>query len=541
MQKTISFRIFQLIILLWLCFLSPPAHATFPGESIAFWETESFNESNDPLYQKIYGLAKEKKYQEALNLLEGKEKSASGTGTPMILKAILLNDLGQPIEALNAMRTGYMEQSRHPAIHFGYCQIYRKLGSAEPSERACQIAVQQHPNSPEAHFEYAETLKSLGKMRLAIKELVEAAALDPAYEEYPYEIGQLYSYLNEFDEAEASYQKAISVNPRHLEALYQLAYLSAARGNAEASYGYIQTLMDLDRNHPLVSSARILKDYLDQKATDKLTLNNVPYLYHKKKSKSMYTARKYGLALLEIQTAARIKSDDPEIQEILVGLSSLLLRQFVTEKAVNQLLQLAQGNSSLQARCYQELGDLMVFRGNMSKAREQYEHAVQLGDPGNLAKTTLEELPEQSPDFKNQLNPDEMFIQPAAVLNKKGEIFAHFKMYKRAVLLYSASIQMDPEHLMSMLNMGAAYYKLGNLERAITILKRTLKTHPNHPHMDGHRLLLAQVYAKKGEALDAIENLKIALKLNPNLQKIIQSDPGFESLRNRQDFQKLFQ
>ncbi|MFQ5444772.1 MAG: tetratricopeptide repeat protein, partial [Nitrospinales bacterium] len=229
------------------------------------------------------------------------------------------------------------------------------------------------------------------------------------------------------------------------------------------------------------------------------------------------------------------------IQEILVGLSSLLLRQFITEKAVNRLLQLTQGNSSLQARCYQELGDLMVFRGNMTKAREKYEKAVQLGDPGNLAKTTLDELPEQSPGFKNQLNPDELFIQPAAVLNKKGEIFAHFELYKRAVLLYSASIQMDPNNLMSMLNMGAAYYKLGNFARAITILERTLKTHPNHAHMDGHRLLLAQVYAKKGDPGAAMENLKIALKLNPGLEKIIQSDPGFENLRNREDFQKLFQ
>ena len=135
-----------------------------------------------------------------------------------------------------------------------------------------------------------------------------------------------------------------------------------------------------------------------------------------------------------------------------------------------------------------------------------------MGDPNGISKITLEEFPEIINKVKQQpLDPNVLFINPIEALNRKGEIFAHYGMYQRALGIYSMILRMDPVNLTALLNTATVNYKKEKYNRVISILERLFVIHPNHEHIIAHRLLLARSYVMKGDLGDGIKNLEIVV------------------------------
>lgn len=528
------------LLLISLLHFPLPAEATFPGKAIVFWDASISNEVNDPEYQQVLDLAREKNYAKAMAIIEKKILAMPKEGTPLYLKALLLNEMGIYAEALSFARKGSALQPRHPAVYFANCQIYRNLGEAESSDRGCKIAADQHPEAPEAHYEAAQVLMLTGNMTEATKELDLATKLNSTNVRYPFERGMAYFYLNKYDEAEKSFLQALSIDPDDMEANYQLGYLYAAKKKKDKALPYIQRILKSGKTHPNVQSAEALMDHLNKGTLDKLTLKTDHKTYHTNRAQAFYKAGKYGPALIEIQTSARLNPKDLKIQQILVGMLSTLMRLNQTEDAVKHLLELAKGNTLIEGSGQQELGDIYVLRGDFKEAKTHYEKARELGDPNEIAKISLSEFPKDTSIPAWQLNQDEIFIQPTEALNRKGEVFAHYGMYERSIAIYGMVLQMDPNHLMGKLNTATAYYQTKKYGPAISILEKTLISNPNHEQILAHRLLLAQAYARKGDLEGSIKNLEASIKLNPGIKKIIESDPAFESLRNKDSYKNLF-
>ena len=59
------------------------------------------------------------------------------------------------------------------------------------------------------------------------------------------------------------------------------------------------------------------------------------------------------------------------------------------------MISIAGENAILTAKSYQELGDIEVLRGNLTKARSYYGQVLKLSDPNGIARRTLEELPKK--------------------------------------------------------------------------------------------------------------------------------------------------
>ncbi len=134
------------------------------------------------------------------------------------------------------------------------------------------------------------------------------------------------------------------------------------------------------------------------------------------------------------------------------------------------------------------------------------------------------------------LDTTEPFFQPADALNRKGEVFAHYRMYQRALALYSLALRSHPGHLMSKLNTAAAFYHMGAPHKSITLLERALISHPDHENILSHRVLLAKAYAQKGDRKGAIENLKVIQKIKPSVLKALHNDPAFKELKDHEIF-----
>ncbi|MCA9483345.1 MAG: tetratricopeptide repeat protein [Nitrospina sp.] len=520
-----------------LFFFPPHAQATFPALEIALWDSHFAKEDrSNPEYLKVLELAKNKKFGEALTIVEGLSGAYPEKGTPKILKSLLLYELGRYVDSYKALQEARNIQPRHPAVHFIHCELYRELGVVALAERSCAIAVDQHPDQADAFFERALTLSAAGEMEKANGALEQAAELAPANADYPFQMGLNFNYLGDTGKAIQAFRKTLELNPNHLEAAYQLGYAYATQNDMKLAEQYLNQVYDTRLDDPQVEEARVLLEFLKTNGPSKLPSRVEPAQYHRARSQKLYQQGTYGLSLFEIQTAARLAPQDLAIQQILIGLSSLLLRLEVTEQAVQHFLEISGDNKDLKAKGYQELGDLYVMRGNMPKAKEYYEQALKLGDPGDISKTSLEELPAAGAIPRIDFT-EPWFLNPPEALNQKGEVFAHYGMYKRAVNLYSMALRMDPNNLISKLDTAMAYYKSEQFNRAIAILEKTLVSHPNHSHIFSHRILLAKAYAQAGNDSEAVDNLKKAKEINPAKMAVLKTDPVLKRFAGETVFQ----
>ena len=352
------------------------AQAIFPGENIVFGNRGQSNEQNNEALMKAYDLATQKKHKQALTLIEQNIVNSPKLATLHVMKGLVLNEMGEYLLANRALNKGLSIETRHPGVQYGFCEVYRNLGMSEPSLQACKIAEEMHIRSPEAHYEYAQTLIATGKMELANKSLSTAAQLDPKNTQYHYQRGMNFYYLNRYDAAEKSFLKALSIDSTDVNSSYQLAYLYAARKKVKLANQQIEKVLRIQKEHPKIHSAKLLLEYVKKNALDKLPLKIIPHDYHVGRSKSHYRSGAYGLSLIEIETAERLKPDNLQIKEILIGLTGFLLRISKTEKAINRMISIVGETDTATAKGYQELGDIEVLRGNLSKARTYYEKVL---------------------------------------------------------------------------------------------------------------------------------------------------------------------
>ncbi len=536
-MKRVSITI--LLALLMSATIPFPAQATFPDKSVVFWDLGQSDEKKDKELMKAYDLATQKEYEQALEIIEKKMQASPRQATLHVMKGLIFNEMRKYLPAIKSLNESQMMEARHPGVHYGFCEVYRNLGMSKLSLQACRVAEEIHIHLPEAHYEYAQILKATGDMKYANKALATAAELDPDNAQYHHERGMNFYYLNQYDDAEKSFQKALEIDPTDVDSGYQLAYIYAARKKADPAKKQIEKILKIRKEHPKLQSAKILLEYVENNALDKLPLEIVPYKYHVGRSKSLYKSGQYGLALIEIETAARLKPNDIKIKEILAGLTGFLLRVDKTEKVIKEMISLAGEKSVIAAKGYQELGDIEIVRGNLTQARSFYEKALKLSDPNGIARQTLDELPEKVELNTRPLPKTEFFIEPSEALNRKGEIFAQYKMHKRAISMYSLALRINPHHLPSMLNTATTYYNSTNYGKAISILERLLISHPQHENILSHHILLAQAYVKSGNRGKGLKNIAIAIKLNPAVKKLIRANPEFEPLKDIDEFQGL--
>ncbi|SVB03273.1 uncharacterized protein METZ01_LOCUS156127, partial [marine metagenome] len=347
------------LFILSLGFTNPfQAQATFPEKNVVFWDLGQSDEQKDKELVKAYDLAKQKNYKQALEAIEQKIQVSANSTTLYVMKGLILNEMREYIPSVRALNKAQTIEARHPGIHYGFCEVYRNLGMSDLSLRGCRIAEEIHRLSPEVHYEYAQTLIAVGEMTLANKSLSTAAQLDPSNALYHYQKGMNFYYLNQYDNAEQSFQKAISIDAVDVDSAYQLAYIFAARQKSNLAKKQIKKVLQIKKEHPKIESAKLLLEYVEKNALDKLPLEIIPHEYHIGKSKSYYKSKDYGLALIEIETAAKLKPDDTQIKEILIGLTGFLLRINKAEKVIKKMISIVGETDIIAAKGYQELGDI---------------------------------------------------------------------------------------------------------------------------------------------------------------------------------------
>ncbi len=195
------------------------------------------------------------------------------------------------------------------------------------------------------------------------------------------------------------------------------------------------------------------------------------------------------------------------------------------------------------------LGHKLINLGQFSKSAEQFEEYMKLqpDNPiviGNLAADYV--LIYQYQASVNPSAADRASLDRALVLCEQGmkitpdvsslwdtmgQIYTFetgLKNYDRALACLQRGLSLDPNNAMINFHLGGTLVKRGNFDDGIPFLKTTIKNQPEI--VDAHKFL-AYAYKGKGLLREAVDELSIYLKLQPNAPDFTKVSKDVQDLR----------
>jgi tetratricopeptide (TPR) repeat protein len=109
--------------------------------------------------------------------------------------------------------------------------------------------------------------------------------------------------------------------------------------------------------------------------------------------------------------------------------------------------------------------------------------------------------------------------EPAEEHFKRGNELSLSGEFEEAVAEYEQALEIEPENVDLMSNLGVAYYNLGQLDKAIDQYSRAIEIAPNDADI---RSNLAAAYVQKHQTSGALDQLDRALE---EYQKAVQLEP----------------
>lgn len=97
---------------------------------------------------------------------------------------------------------------------------------------------------------------------------------------------------------------------------------------------------------------------------------------------------------------------------------------------------------------------------------------------------------------------------------KRGNELSRAGKFEEAVVEYEQALEIEPENVDLLSNLGVAYYNLGQLDKAIDHYSRAIEIAPNDADI---RSNLAAAYVQLDQLDNALEEYKKAVELNPSL------------------------
>jgi superkiller protein 3 len=265
---------------------------------------------------------------------------------------------------------------------------------------------------------------------------------------------------------------------------------------------------------------------------------------------------------------------DPSHNLSLYNLSVIYLEQRKDADAVPCLLKLT-NVGIYKEHSLQSLGDISLSAGNTLSALAYYRRVLELNPRSVTALRNLGNVHYALSQIDEALT----YYERALKLNPLDHLtlFNLGNVYRlkgdtpRAIELYKSSVQYDPSYWKSHFSLGLSYSYVDQYDDAIAEYQKTLELNPGYPdayYNMGNAYRFKGLYDKmvesymkalelrpgfkevlynmacyhasvKGDKKTALEWVRKALALDPNLKERMRTDKDLESLRQDKEFQRL--
>ena len=174
-----------------------------------------------------------------------------------------LAQLGQLVEAENALQTAIDREPYFTAAYVNLADVYRQAGREDEAESLLRSAIESNAQDPAGHFALGLSLVRSQQLPAALEALDQAAALAPNDPYYQYVTGVALNSTGERGAALQRLREAHDRFPGHRDTLFALATIHRDGAEFDEAELYARRLLALSPADP---AARALLDELETAA-----------------------------------------------------------------------------------------------------------------------------------------------------------------------------------------------------------------------------------------------------------------------------------
>jgi tetratricopeptide (TPR) repeat protein len=336
--------------------------------------------------------------------------------------------------------------AKNPNCWLGYNNLglaLQEKGLIDQAMDLYQKALKIHPDYAEAHDNLGVALLQKGRVDEAIDHLQKAVALRPGHLEGYDDLGSALFQKGLVDQAMDQYRRVLKINPNSIGAHNNL-------GNAFLRKGQVDEAMDQYQKALAI----------DPRSAE--TLDNLG---------NAFTAeRQLDRAIDQYQKALEI---DPNLADVHHNLGVALLKEGRPDEAIGQYKRAVELDPHYAA-AYFHLGNALAQKEEVDDAIAQYQKALAI-DPNlaevrhNLDLALLQKKAHEA--LKNNSNSAGAYTNLGNVLLQKGQVDEAIDQYRKAIVIDGTAVEAHN-------NLGIAWAKKGQLDAAIIEFRKTLELNP---------------------------------------------------------------
>lgn len=451
--------------------------------------------------------------------LDPNNVAAHRVATLMLLKAGRTKQAAEEFGKVLKLRNGDLEGALIDLVKWLDTEV-----SKEDGLKAMQFFVEQFPKVAELHFAYALLATNKGEQQLALKETERALALHPDWNRARLLQAQVMSQMGDSEAARGAVQKALKRDPGNTRLRLIYSQFLAKTGDYPAAERELQRILEKDPGNQdarfVLASTWLEMGRLDQAAQEFNRLTGVA-----KWESQAY----FSLGLIEarrgrlgraLQWFDKVASGPLEFDARVNGITALI--------NLGRLDEARQRLSVVRKRFPNEAVRLYLLEAELLSKNKDYEAAFE------LLSEALEELPDQvellysralvaeqldridvlEADLRAVLdkNPND----PNA-LNALGYTLAdRTDRLDEAQKYLDQAIGLKPDDPAIMDSYGWLQYRLGNLEKALSYLRKAYEKVPD-PEIGAH---FGEVLWESGERKEAKRVWNESWKKDPDQDDI---------------------
>ncbi len=438
--------------------------------------------------------------------------------------------------------------------------LMRQGKRTEAAEVNSQI-LKDDPNDNDARGLSATFMLDRGDVTKALTELQAVVTRAPDNPVARYNLGRAHAAMGEYEQARQQFQKAIELRPDYVMARLALAQLQVTRSEFDAALKTAEAVLAIDSgnvNARLIESAALMgqRKFADSRKLLDGMIKSVPdspdVLFqlgvvnlaegkHKEAEDAFHRAYQLNpansrglmgmvetnmaenkpdaaIALLQAESAKA-----PNRIDLLVALGNTEVRAGKFDSAIQtfqKVLPMVDKNDKAQGDIYLRIGETYRRKGDLTNAVQALQKARQTMPSNVTVLSTLALTLDGAGRRKEarQVYEATLKIQPdnGVVLNNLAFLLAESGGdLDDALTKAQRAKQLLPNLFEISDTLGWIYLKKNQPDQAIEIFKDLVGKQPTHAT---YRYHLGMAYSQKGDKTRAIEQLKEALKDNPNTE-----------------------
>jgi tetratricopeptide (TPR) repeat protein len=471
--------------------------------------------------------------------------------------------LGDGESAIKEYREGISKDPKKKATYQKrIIEVLVRQGKRNEAAEVNDAILKDDPSENDARGLKATFLLDKGDVAKALPELQSVVTQRPDNFVARYNLGRAHFAMGEFEQARQQFQKAVELRPDYVAARLALAQLQITRNEFDAAYKSAEGVLAFDRgnmNARLIQSAALMgqkkfsesRQLLDAMiktnpaSTDVLFQLGVVNLAEQKykdaedafrRSYQLNPANSRGL-MGEVETNMAQKKPEaalallqaesdksPNRADLLVAIGNTAVRTGKYDYAIqsfNKAAGILDKNSKALGDIYLRIGETYRRKGDLNNAAQALQKAREFVPQSVVVLShlgvTLDEAG-RKPEAR-QVYEATLKIQPdnAVVLNNLAFLLAdNGGDLDDALTKAQRAKQMLPSLGEISDTLGWIYLKKSMPDNAIDVFKDLVAKQPNH---STYRYHLGMAYWKKGDKTKAMEQLKEALKYNPQSEE----------------------